>query len=102
MEYERARDALRAIPADDYDVYLRIGMALMNAFGDAGFDLYRDWAMRSIKFDDAEIRRKWASIKPEGGTTIATLFGLARDHGWREELAILLRFRTLADESVAH
>ena len=84
-EFERARDALRAIPADDYDVYLRIGMALMSAFGDAGFGLYREWAMSSIKFNDANLRRKWESIKPEGGVTIATLFGMARDHGWQEQ-----------------
>ena len=84
-EYERARSALQMIPADDYDSYLRIGMALMSAFGDAGFGLYREWAMSSIKFNDGNLRKKWESIKPEGGVTIATLFGMARDHGWRDE-----------------
>lgn len=83
-EYERARDALRAIPADAYDDYLRIGMALKNGFGDAGFELYRDWAMTSVKFDEAESRRKWASIRPEGGVTVASLFAMARDRGWRD------------------
>ena len=83
--FERARDALQAIPADDRNVYLRIGMALKSEFGDAGFSLHRDWAMRSIKFDDTEHRRTWASISPEGDVTIGTLFGLARYHGWRDE-----------------
>jgi hypothetical protein len=81
-EFERARDALRAVPADDYNVYLRIAMALKAAFGNGGFSLYREWAMSSIKFDDADVRKKWQSVKPEGGVTIATLFGMARDHGW--------------------
>ena len=84
-EYTRAREALRAIPADDYDSYVRIAMALMSAFGDAGFGLYREWALTSIKFNDANLRTKWKSITPEGGVTIATLFGMAHDHGWREE-----------------
>jgi Primase C terminal 2 (PriCT-2) len=83
---DRVRHALATIPADDYEVYLKVGMALKSEFGDGGFSLYRDWAVRSVKFDDAENRRKWASITPEGGVTIATLFALARDHGWREEL----------------
>ena len=82
-EFERARDALRAIPADGYDVYREIGMALQDAFGDAGFDLYLEWGKRSIKFDDKEIRAKWRSFTPGGGITIATLFAHARDHGWR-------------------
>jgi hypothetical protein len=63
-EFERARHALRVIPADEYAPYLHIGMALMNGFGDAGFALYREWAMASIKYDDNEIRRKWKSNHP--------------------------------------
>ena len=81
---ERARDALRSIPSNDYDVYLRVCMALKSAFGDVGFGACRDWAMTSIKFDDGEFRRKWNSISPDGGITIRTLFAMARDHGWRE------------------
>jgi primase-like protein len=84
-EIPRVREALKVVPADDYNVYLRIGMALRNRFGDAGFDLYRDWAVTSAKFDEIELRRKWTSITSEGGVTIATLYGIAREHGWRPE-----------------
>jgi hypothetical protein len=66
-DFKRARDALRTIPADDYSIYLQIGMVLMSGFGDAGFSLYRDCAMKSIKFDENDIRIRWKSIKPEGG-----------------------------------
>ena len=82
---ERIRDALAYIPADDYDIYLRVGMAIKSGLDDAGFDLFRQWAMRSIKFNDEECRRKWASLKPEGGITLATLFGMARQHGWTDK-----------------
>jgi hypothetical protein len=95
-EYGRARDALRLIPADDYGLYVRIGMALKSEFGDTGFSLYREWAMSSIKFNDANLRKKWESIKPEGGVTIATLFGMARDHGWQE------RRRSYSNSSAFH
>ena len=57
----------------------------MSGFGDAGFDLYREWAMRSIKFDDKEIRRKWKSLTRDGGINIATLFDKALKNGWREQ-----------------
>src|SRR4029077_15956138 len=84
-EFERARAALQAIPADDRDTYLRIGMAIKSEFGDPGFSLHRAWAMRGVKFHDAEHRRTWASIAPEGGITIATLFSLAQQNGWRDQ-----------------
>jgi hypothetical protein len=73
-EGERVRDALSAIPSDDRDLWLQIGMALKSEFGDAGFDPFQAWAQRSAKYDDHDCRRVWASIKPEGGITIATLF----------------------------
>ena len=84
-EGERIRDALTAIPADDREVWLRIGMALKSELGDSGFDPWREWSLRSNKFDDKDCRRVWGSIEPEGGVTIATLFRLARDHGWQDE-----------------
>ena len=83
-EHDRAHDALRKIPADNYDTYLRIGMALKSAFGDAGFGLYREWASTSVKFDAVDLSKKWRSIKPEGAVTIATLFDMARRHGWQD------------------
>jgi hypothetical protein len=60
----RIRDALTAIPADDYDVYLKIGMALKAELGEAGFPLYREWSMTSdAKLDEEECRRKWGSLR---------------------------------------
>jgi hypothetical protein len=84
-DYERASQALSFIPADDYDPYIRIGMALKDGFGSAGFELYRGWAAKSSKFDEADLRAKWKSFKRENGVTLRTLFGLAIEHGWREE-----------------
>jgi hypothetical protein len=84
-EAHRVREALRAVPAEDYDSWIRVGMALMAGLGEAGFALWREWSMSSAKFDEGACRTHWRSFKPEGGVSIATVFGLARDHGWREE-----------------
>jgi primase-like protein/uncharacterized protein DUF3987 len=83
-EADRIRDALRAIPSDDRDVWVRVGMAIKSELGDSGFGLWREWSISSAKFDEADTRRKWQSFKRDG-VTIGTVFGLARDHGWREE-----------------
>jgi hypothetical protein len=84
-EAERCRDALRAVPSDDYGAWIDVGMALQDGLGDAGFGLWREWSMSSAKFDDGACRQHWRSFKPGGGKTLATVFGLAQEHGWREE-----------------
>jgi hypothetical protein len=84
-EAHRVREALRAVPAENYDIWIRVGMALMAGLGEAGFALWREWSMSSAKFDEGACRTHWRSFKPDGGVSIATVFGLARDHGWREE-----------------
>jgi hypothetical protein len=83
-EYERAKSALKAIPSDDRDVWLKIGMALNAAFGELGYGLWLDWAQTCPKYDNEDSRRVWDSLK-RSGITVATLFKLARDHGWKEE-----------------
>jgi primase-polymerase (primpol)-like protein len=42
-EIERIRSALCCISAADYEVWLRVGMALHNADSSRGFSLWRDW-----------------------------------------------------------
>lgn len=86
-EMERIQDALRYIPADDYTTYFDICASIKSGLGDPGFGIAREWAMTSIKFDDSEFRRKWASLKPDGGITVATLYGMAKQHGWRDDRA---------------
>lgn len=82
---DRIRSALAAIPSDDRDVWVRVGMAIQSELGDAGFALWREWSMSSIKFDEADTRAKWKSFGKKGGVGIATVFHLAAEHGWREE-----------------
>src|SRR6476620_9622123 len=62
---DRYADALHQIPADDRDIWIRIGMALHfeSGGGPAGLDLWEHWSQSSVKYDPAELRRQWRSFK---------------------------------------
>ena len=80
-EAGRLRGALRYIPADDYATWISVGLALKDELGDAGFALWRDWSMSSVKFDEDACRPKWASLAPQGHGA-GNLINLARENGW--------------------
>ncbi|MFO0906798.1 MAG: PriCT-2 domain-containing protein [Isosphaeraceae bacterium] len=73
--------ALRCIPADDYDIWLRIGMALKDHLGDKGMAVWDAWSSSSPKYNAAEIPKRWNSFRRQG-VGIGTLFYHAMDHGY--------------------
>ena len=79
-DYKRVADALRRIPADDREVWLRVGMALRNHFGDAGRTIWEKWSSTSQKYDPRTQERVWRSFR-RGGVTIATLFHYSKEYG---------------------
>jgi hypothetical protein len=81
---QRIRDALFCISADDRDVWLQIGMALKDRFGDSGRSLWDEWSRRSDKNNERDQDKTWKSLK-RSGITIATLFHHAKQAGWNEE-----------------
>jgi AAA domain-containing protein/primase-like protein/DNA primase RepB-like protein len=79
---ERVADALRSIPADDRDVWLQMGMALQDEFGDRGRSLWDHWAASCPqKFEDRDQERTWKSFR-RNGISVGTLFYHAQRHGW--------------------
>jgi hypothetical protein len=79
---ERIADALRAIPADDRDVWLQVGMALKDELGDSGRSIWDHWAATCReKFKDRDQERTWRSFR-RNGIGIGTLFYHAQRHGW--------------------
>lgn len=79
-----AADALAAIPTPGEgrrDEWLKIGMAYKAAGGD--FETWDAWSRQGGGYDGAAARSTWDSIAPDGGITAGTLFGKAREHGWR-------------------
>jgi hypothetical protein len=85
------RAALACIPNAelDYDSWVRIGLALKGALGDAGEGVFASWSAQAAKNDDAFTARSWASFKPN---TIGagTIYHLAMERGWKPDAGLVL------------
>lgn len=81
-----AKEALTYIPADDYDVWLKMGMALHSTdTGDLAYEIWSEWSQTSDKFDQKQQDITWGHFKEkENQITLASLFALALKHGWKK------------------
>ena len=80
---ERARAALQSIPPDcDRDTWVRAGMAAHAAGLD--FEDFDSWNAQAGNYDARAARDTWRSFKPGRGVSAATLFHVAREHGWND------------------
>lgn len=83
---ETVRAALDCIPPDvGHDERVRLAFAVFDGIGDAGREPWLEWAARRSKPNAAEDRATWKSCRKRGAVTVATLFGIAKDHGFRFE-----------------
>lgn len=83
-EVKKIRAALGYIRADDREQWLQVGMALHASGADQqAFGLWCEWSQQSDKFDFKDQRRVWESFRPDGGVTLAGLFGTANENGWQ-------------------
>lgn len=81
LDMMEIQDALRSIPADDREVWLQVGMALHSTGHPAACGAWEAWSATSQKYDPASQEKTWRSFKG-GGTTVATVYALAQQHGW--------------------
>ena len=67
-DLEEVVKALKLVPADDYDVWIRVLIALKNTFGDDGYEAWHDWSKTSsTKYrGEVECRKVWDRAKPRG------------------------------------
>jgi hypothetical protein len=89
LEGARIRSALQVIPADEREIWLRVGMALhWTTWGDRARALWDEWSKRSQKFEDSEQAKAWTSFGRVGYAgpvaTLGALFHLAKQYGWEE------------------
>jgi predicted P-loop ATPase len=86
---DRARTYLANIPgavADDYDEWLKVGMALHSVGNDSLLGDWVQWSTASGKFKAGECEAKWKSFKSDsGGVGLGTLFHLAGGVSPREQ-----------------
>jgi hypothetical protein len=81
----RISEALNHIPADDRDVWLKVGFALDSELGHRGRILWDQWSANCPhKFNPRDQQTTWNSFKRDG-VGIATLFHYAKQYGWQSK-----------------
>ncbi|WP_412507307.1 PriCT-2 domain-containing protein [Roseovarius sp. SYSU LYC5161] len=73
----------------DYDSWMRIGMALKGALGEAGADIFADWSAQAAKDVPAATAKAWASFKPDR-IGAGTIYHLAMERGWQPNASLCL------------
>lgn len=83
MDANDISEALSRIPADDYHLWIRIGMALKDELGERGYALWDAWSATSTKYAGGkETSQKWRGFNGSG-VHIETLFWNAIEMGYR-------------------
>ena len=81
---KRLNSALDHLPADDYYVWLMVGMALHGTDHDNTREMWDHWSLKSPKFEPNEQHKTWntfsADTKEKVG--IRRIFKLADESGW--------------------
>ena len=84
--------ALYSIPADDREVWWRMGAAIKSELGEAGFSLWDAWSRQSDRYREASARATWRALRPTGrdgrAITVGSLYHLAKDYGWAGEAPV--------------
>ena len=84
---ERARSALNYIdPSCDRGQWVKVGQAIHSEWpDDGGLALWDEWSKPASNYrSEKDTRSVWRGFKQGGGVTIAALYGIARDAGWRD------------------
>ena len=84
-EMSRIRSALAFLDASmSRDQWVKVGMAIKSELGDHGFQIFDEWSQGASNYSAVDARDAWKSIKPNGPVTIATLYKMAKDRGWKD------------------
>ena len=96
--YAAVADALTCIAnADlDYDSWVRIGMAIKGALGDAGWPLFEAWSASSQKHEPKTTAKAWRSFAPQR-IGAGTLYKLALDNRWQPAADLQLNGEIVSD-----
>ena len=76
---------LSHVEPDEYETWLRVGMALKSDLGDDGLNLWAGWSRQSDKFKYGECEKKWRGFDDEGRISLGTLYYLACEGGYRPQ-----------------
>jgi putative DNA primase/helicase len=81
-QFGAVRRALSVIPAEDRDLWVRMGMAVKSELGDAGFEVWDSWSKGASNYNPKDTVTVWRSIGEVGKVTIGSLFHEAKQRGF--------------------
>ena len=75
--------ALRYIDPTDQDTWVKVGMGVKQALGEAGFSVWDEWSRGADNYAESAAKARWKSFKATGaGLGIGTVFDMAKAAGW--------------------
>ena len=77
---------LQPIPSHERETWIKVGMALKSELGDGGFSLFDEWSKEAHNYESKAAISTWRSFKG-GAVSIGSLVRLAKEHGWRSNVA---------------
>ncbi|MDO8414638.1 MAG: DUF927 domain-containing protein [Agitococcus sp.] len=78
---ELVRSALTFIPANDRELWLKIGNALKTELGDTGFSVWTDWSETADTYQMSDAKAVWQSLQI-GKNKLGSVFYYAKKHGF--------------------
>ncbi len=82
LTLDAVKEALTFVPSDDRDLWIKIGMALKDEFGDDARDVWFDWSTTAASYNEQSATHVWKSIK-SGKVTIGSFIYEAKQFGWK-------------------
>lgn len=84
VSHQDLADMLGAVDLyDDYEVWVKMGMAVHHVSGGSAFAVWDKWSAQSSKYDSEEMNSKWQSFGRSANlVTMGTLFHYAEQGGW--------------------
>jgi putative DNA primase/helicase len=81
---ESVEAALSHISPDlPHEEWAHVAMAVHDGLDGQGYELFDKWSQGGQSYKASAVRDTWKSLKPGGGVTIATLWMMALDQGWK-------------------
>lgn len=97
-KFEEAEQALKVIPADEYDLWIKIGMAIYSEFPtQQGFELWDAWSQKSPKYEPHQMGIKWRSFEKASRVNIASLFWIAKEYGFTLKKNTTFEFKVIEE-----
>ena len=79
----RLRSAMQALSAEEYETWIRYGMALKNWNGHGAFDIWHSWSSTASNYKNhPDCFNRWKSFEPISGIDESAIFRAATDAGW--------------------